>query len=156
MVRDYLERMFRFVAWADRRSMESLRAAPAAHAEALPLLAHLLAAAHIWLARLQQREPRHPVWPKLGIEECAALASENEAGYRAFVGQLGEGQLAAPIRYRTSQGQEFVTPVLDILTQVITHGPYHRGQIARAIGRSGGVAANTDFITFVRQVESAG
>jgi uncharacterized damage-inducible protein DinB len=105
---------------------------------------------------LEQREPRHPVWPTLGLDACAALAAENEAGYRAFFEHLGEGQLDAPIRYRTSQGQEFLTPVLDILTQVIAHGPYHRGQIAKVVGRSGGVAVNTDFITFVREVELAG
>jgi uncharacterized damage-inducible protein DinB len=143
--------MFRYVAWADRRTLDALRAAPAVHAEGLPLLAHLLAAEHVWLARLLGREPSHPVWPTLGIDECAALAAENEAGYRAFLGQLGEDQLAAPVRYRTSQGQEFVTPVLDILTQVITHGPYHRGQIAKAVGRAGGAAVNTDFITFARE-----
>ena len=35
-------------------------------------------------------------------------------------------------------------------------GLYHRGQIAKAIGRSGGVAVNTDFITFVREAEPTG
>ena len=153
-MRAYLERMFFFVAWADRRSLDTLRSVPSAHAEALPLLAHVLAAEHVWLARLQQRAPIHPVWPMLGLDECTDLASENEAGYRAYIGQLSEGQLASPIRYRTSQGQEFATPVLDILTQVITHGPYHRGQIAKAIGRTGGVTVSTDFITFVREVET--
>lgn len=152
----HLERMFRFVAWADRRSLEALRAAPAAQAEALPLLAHLLAAEHVWLARLNEGEHRLPVWPTLSLGECDSLAVENAAGYQAFLEQLGEGQLADSRRYRTSHGQEFVTSVLDILTQVLTHGPYHRGQIARIIGRSGGVAVNTDFITFAREVESNG
>lgn len=155
-MRDYLERMFRYVAWADRRSMAALRAAPAAWPEALPLLAHLLAAEHVWLARLQLREPCHPVWPALGLDACDALAAENEAGYRAYLAQLGDGQLVAPVRYRTTRGEEFETAVVDILTQVVTHGPYHRGQIARAIGRGGGVAVNTDFITFVREAEPTG
>lgn len=155
-MKSYLERLFRYVAWADQRALEALRAAPAAQAEALPLLAHVLAAENVWLSRLLGHEPRHPVWPALGPDECAALAAENEAGYRAFLGQLGDAQLAAPVRYRTSQGAEFVTPVLDILTQVVTHGPYHRGQIARVIGRAGGTAVNTDFITFAREAEPAG
>jgi uncharacterized damage-inducible protein DinB len=145
--------MFGYVAWADRRAIAALRAAPAAQAEALPLLAHLLAAEHVWLSRLLQREPRHPVWPALGIDQCAALAAENEAGYRDFLGRCDDAHLAAPVRYRTSQGQEFVTPTLDILTQVITHGPYHRGQIAKAIGRNGGTSINTDFITYARDTE---
>jgi uncharacterized damage-inducible protein DinB len=149
----HLERMFRSMAWADRQSLAALRAAPAAQAEALPLLAHLLAAEHIWLARLEQREARFPVWPTLTADECEHLTAENETGYRAFLGRIRDGQLAATTRYRNTKGQEFVTPVLDILTHVVIHGAYHRGQIARAIGRSGGVAVNTDFITFAREVE---
>ena len=155
VVRAYLARMFRYMAWADRRALEALRAAPAAHAEALPLLAHILAAEHIWLARLEQRDPRYPVWPALGLDECDSLASENGAGYQAFVERLSDCHPTGGVRYRTSQGQEFVTSVLDILTQVITHGPYHRGQVARVIGRGGGAAVNTDFITFAREAEPA-
>lgn len=153
---EYLAKMFRYMAWADRRTIESLRAAPAAHADALPLLAHLLAAEHVWLSRLQQRAPRLPVWPSLTLPECDTLAVENADGYLAFVGGLGAPPLEGLVRYHTSQGQEFVTPLIDILTQVITHGPYHRGQIARVIGRAGGEAINTDYITFAREVDPAG
>lgn len=153
IVKEYLSRLFRYVAWADRRTLAALRAAPSAQPEALPLLAHLLAAEHVWLARLEQRDPRHPVWPTLELDDCAQLAAENEVGYRAFLMRLGDGQPIGVVRYRNSQGQEFATPVLDILTQVVTHGPYHRGQIARVIGRGGGLAVNTDFITFAREVE---
>lgn len=153
MVLAYFARMFRYVAWADRRVLDALQAAPAAQHEALPLLAHLLAAEHVWLARLEHRDPRHPVWPALTADECAALAAENEAGYRAFLERLTEDGLGAAIRFRTTHGQEYVTPVIDILTQVVTHGPYHRGQIARVIGRAGGVVASTEFITFARDVE---
>ncbi|QOV91789.1 DinB family protein [Humisphaera borealis] len=151
----YLARMFRYVAWADRRTLAAVRVTPAAHAEALPLLAHLLAAEHVWLARLENRDPSHPVWPTLSLDACDSLAAENEAGYQAFIGRLGDGPTGS-VRYRTTQGQAFVTPVLDILSQVITHGPYHRGQIAKIIGRTGGAVINTDFITFTREAEPAG
>jgi uncharacterized damage-inducible protein DinB len=142
--------------WADRQVLASLRHCPDAQAEALPLLAHLLAAEHIWLARLEQRTARLAVWPPLTAEECELLAAENEAGYRTFLARLDPRQLGIQLHYRNTKGQEFATPVLDILTHVVIHGAYHRGQIARCIGRSGGVAVNTDFITFAREVEPAG
>lgn len=145
----YLERLFQHAAWADQRTLAALRDTPAAHAEGLPLLAHLLAAEHVWLRRLQLGEPRHAVWPTLDIDQCASLAAENAAGYEAFLGQLPEERLADAIRYRTSQGKELVTSIIDILTHVTLHGPYHRGQIAKIIGRHGGVAISTDFIMFV-------
>ena len=74
---------------------------------------------------------------------------------KELVRRIGPGQLEVPIRYRNTKGQEFATPVLDILTHVVIHGAYHRGQIAKCIGRCGGVAVNTDFITFAREVEPA-
>lgn len=150
-MKDHLARLFRFVFWADRRAIESLRGTPAAHNEALPLLAHMVAAEHVWLSRLLQREPRLAVWPTLTLEECEQLAAENETGYRAMLDQLSDNQLAEMKHYRNAAGQDFATPVLDILLQVITHGGYHRGQIAKIVGRSGGTAINTDFIMFTRE-----
>lgn len=147
-------RLFQYTAWADRRTLTALRDSPAAQAEALPLLAHLFAAEHVWLSRLRHEEPLHAVWPTLNLDQCVTLAAENEAGYIAFVGQFQEEQLATMIKYRNSQGQEFVTSVHDILTQVLLHGPYHRGQIAKIIGQTGGQSINTDFITFARETDN--
>jgi uncharacterized damage-inducible protein DinB len=150
-MQSHYHRLFRYIAWADRRCLESLRARPAAQGEGLPLLAHVLAAEHVWLSRLRQRAPRHAVWPQLDLEQCAALLAENEADYHDYLAGLAAAQFADEVRYKTSQGQEMVSTVLDILTQVVTHGPYHRGQIAKIIGKSGGTAVNTDYITFVRE-----
>lgn len=144
--------LFRYVSWADRRVLAALREAAAAQAEGLPLLAHLLAAEHVWLSRLIQEQPRYPVWPTLDLAACESLLAENEAGYREYLTQATEVQLAAAVSYSTSQGQPMTSTVLDILTQVITHGPYHRGQIAKIIGRTGGTAINTDYIVFSREM----
>lgn len=147
----YLERLLRYAAWANARTLGALRGCAAAQAEGTPLLAHLLAAEHVWLARLERRIPQLAVWPALDLEGCALLLADNEAAYRAYCDQLAEEQLVEAITYRTSQGAELVSSAGDILLQVITHGGYHRGQIAKIIGRNGGVATNTDFITFTRE-----
>src|SRR5262249_16044419 len=133
-VKAHLERMFRSMSWADRQALAALRECPNAHAEALPLLAHLLAAEHIWLPRVEQSAARLAVWPQLTMNECEQLAADNEAGYRNFLARTGPGQLEVPITYRNTKGQAFTTPLLDILTHVVVHGAYHRGQIARCIG----------------------
>jgi uncharacterized damage-inducible protein DinB len=154
-VKAHIERMLRAMAWADRQVLAALRDCPAALAEALPLFAHVVAAEHIWLARLRRQEARQPVWPGLTRGECEGLASENAGGYAALLGALRDADLGMAIRYRNTKGEEFATSVLDILTHVVIHGAYHRGQIAKALGRAGVPAVNTDFITFVRSVEPA-
>jgi uncharacterized damage-inducible protein DinB len=145
--------MFRWMAWADGKVMAALRECPPALPEALPLLAHVLAAEHVWLSRLQQRTPQFSVWPTLAFEDCERLAVENAAGFREFVDRQPTDRLAEPIAYRNAKGDPFTTPIIDILTQVLTHGPYHRGQIAKILGRHGGAVPSTDYITFAREVE---
>jgi len=146
--------MLRAMAWADQQVLAAVRDAPQAHAEVLPLLAHIVAAEHIWLSRLRYQPATHAVWPQLTLSECETLAAENAAGFLVFVTGLNEAEFATPVTYHNSKGDEFVTPVIDILTQVITHGPYHRGQIAKALARNGYQPPNTDYITFVRTAES--
>jgi uncharacterized damage-inducible protein DinB len=147
--------MLRSMAWGDQQVLAALRACPTAQAEALPLLAHLLAAEHIWLSRLTHREANQPVWPRLTLAECDNLALENAASYRGLAERLSAADLGAALRYRNSRGEEFITPVIDILTHVVIHGAYHRGQIAKVLGRAGIPAVNTDYITFARTVEAA-
>jgi uncharacterized damage-inducible protein DinB len=147
--------MLHAMTWADTQSLASLRDFPPGQPEALPLYGHVLAAEEVWLARLESREPRCAVWPTLAISECETLAAENARGYQKYLENLTESDLAALVRYRNSRGEEFASSALDILTHVVIHGAYHRGQIARIIGRGGGQAPNTDFIIFARSVEKA-
>ena len=145
--------MFRSVGWANREVLAALRANPAAQAETLLLISHILAVEHVWLHRLQHQEPARPVWPTMTLLECDAFAIENADGYAAYLGGLSEGDLGSSIAFRNSQGEEFTTRAVDILIHVVTHGSYHRGQIAPLIGRTGGQGVNTDFINFARLVE---
>src|SRR5437667_9996095 len=103
MMKAHLERMLRSMAWANQQAIAAVRDCPPAHAEALPLLSHLLAAEHVWLARLQQREATVPVWPKLDISACERLAADNVASYTAYLAGLSEAQLGRPIRYRNTK-----------------------------------------------------
>jgi uncharacterized damage-inducible protein DinB len=151
-VRDHFAKLFRYSAWASARVLAALREQPAALAEALPLFAHVLAAEHVWLSRLRGEPARVAVWPTLTLDECADLARDNAAGYEAYITACGD--FAARLRYRNQAGQEFETPIGDILTHVATHGGYHRGQVAKAIGRAGGKSVNTDYIMFVRESDT--
>jgi uncharacterized damage-inducible protein DinB len=55
------------------------------------------------------------------------------------------------IEYKNFEGQVFTTLLSDIITHVVNHGSYHRGQISRLIRESGGIPPATDYIVFVRQ-----
>ncbi|MFO1003913.1 MAG: DinB family protein [Planctomycetaceae bacterium] len=142
------ERMLRYVSWADQRSLIAIRDSLKAREQALPIMSHLLAAEHIWLSRLLSQPSLFAVWPNLSLEQCEQLAAENNSGFEAYVATTTEEQLMSIITFRTTAGQEYSMSALDILTQVVTHGSYHRGQIARILGQSGESSISTDFIVY--------
>ncbi len=155
MIRTHYQVMFRAMRWADERVIAGLRNCPEAHAEGLPLMCQVLAAESIWLMRINQEQPRLGVWPQLDLSECESLVVENATGYAALLDRMSEADFETKVIYLNSTGKEFADSVFDILTQVITHGPYHRGQIAKLLGRNEVQPPVTDYIAFTRSVETA-
>lgn len=46
--------------------------------------------------------------------------------------------------------EERVAAVIDIVTHVVIHGAYHRGQIAKMVARAGTAVVNTDYVMWLR------
>ncbi len=59
--------------------------------------------------------------------------------------------LAETVVYKNSKGEPWTSTVEDILTHVLLHSAYHRGQIASQVRAGGEQPAYTDFIHAVRQ-----
>lgn len=150
----HLERLIAQMAWADERVIMALRRAGAID-RALTLYGHVLGAEHVWLARLEGREPTVAVWPQLDLEGCERLAAENHAAYRGYMSRLSAADVGRAVHYRNSAGDEFDSTIEDILLQVATHGAYHRGQIALLLRDAGDVPEPTDYIAFVRGAPAA-
>jgi uncharacterized damage-inducible protein DinB len=117
----------------------------------LALLAHILSAERLWLERIKQQTQSSPVWPKTSLENCAAQVEEMGRLWREYLSGIAEKDLGQTIFYRNSKGELWTSSVSDILTHIILHSTYHRGQIASHIRASGKTPAYTDFIRAVRQ-----
>lgn len=150
-----LRRLVDHMRWADERVLRSIEAATIPPGRALEIYAHILAAEHVWLARLRRREPSVPVWPSLSLEECASLATANAQGYVDLLAELDPEDLSTVVSYRNSAGQAFESTVIDMLLQVLTHGSYHRGQVSLLLRQAGAEPNPTDYIAFVRGLPAA-
>jgi uncharacterized damage-inducible protein DinB len=149
-VKQYFERLNRHRSWANQQALVSLAGSPSAHTEALPIAGHVLAAEHVWLSRLQNSLASLPLWPSLTLGGCQSLALKLDEEWAAYFDGLADGSFAKAIEYQNSRGECFRNSIADVLTHVSTHGQYHRGQIAKMVGRCGGNAAVTDYIAYVR------
>ena len=138
--------------WADARALAGIASIDTDRAERAPatrLYAHVAAAEHVWLSRLEGRGPVHSVWPALSLEAAAALATESLAGLRG-IADAPPNALARDVEYQTTTGQAFRNTVADILTHVALHGSYHRGQIALLTRQGDGAPVATDYILYAR------
>ena len=135
--------------WAHDALLDELRRQPP-DAETLRLFAHVVAAEHLWLSRIDSQRARVAVWPSLSLDEIAALDAENRARFHDLLERPGD-TLEQRIAYQNSAGNSFDNSVGEILTHVAMHGHYHRGQIARAMRSAGREPVYTDYIGFVRQ-----
>ncbi len=155
MRKPLIEKLYAHVTWADDRTLEALRAAEDLPAKALELYAHVVAAELVWLARLEERVAEVPVWPRWSVAECAGHAARAQEGFAEVLAALAEADLDHPVHYANSAGQEFDTPVGEILVHVALHGSYHRGQVALLLREAGEEPAATDYIAYVRGVAAA-
>jgi RimJ/RimL family protein N-acetyltransferase/uncharacterized damage-inducible protein DinB len=154
----HLHTLFRLqghMAWADQQALMAIRNAGSGRDQALELLSHVLGAEHVWLSRMQGVPPTVAVWPRLGLDAAAALAEQNEMGFRAFLFNLRAEDLRRIVSYRNSAGEEFATSVEDILLHLFLHGAYHRGQIAQRQRLDGQAPGPSDYIAFARGASAA-
>ena len=168
---DYLRRQFAYDEWANHEVLKAIRAAAgtnqrspnerssnerspnerSADERSLQLMSHVLAAELVWLERLKQQPQSVPVWPEPDLAQCEAQAAKLGGMWLEFLDLITAGDVSQSITYKNSMGEEWTSTIVDVLTQVILHSAYHRGQIATHMRASGQTPAYTDFIHGARQ-----
>ncbi len=108
-------RLFQHLAWADREIISALDQPNNSVDAAIQLLAHIVAAEHIWLSRIHSQDiGDFTPWTRLSFPECRDLSAKNLLGYLTLVENITEQQLQNLIVYRTTKGDEFRSPLGEI------------------------------------------
>ncbi len=148
---DHLRRQFTYDDWANREVLATLRANDGNSDRPRQVLAHILSAERLWLERIRQRPQSLPVWPHFTYDECENQISDLANSWREFFAELTAAKFGDQVSYKNSKGEPFASTIQDILTHVLLHSAYHRGQIASQMRAAGNTPAYTDFIHAVRQ-----
>jgi uncharacterized damage-inducible protein DinB len=150
-LRRQFSRQFNYDEWANREVLAGLRAS--AHPSLRPrqLLAHILSAERLWLERIRSHPQSLPVWPDLTLDQCEEQIADLARLWHEFLGQISLAGLSETVVYKNTKGEPWTSTVEDILTHVILHSAYHRGQIASLVRAGGEQPAYTDFIHAVRK-----
>jgi diamine N-acetyltransferase len=147
----YLKTLFAYDDWANRESLASLRRVDSPPPRALEVMGHIVGCEWLWIGRLKQNKDPAAVWPGLSLDECSVQLCDLTEAWGKYLSILAPCALYGQIAYTNSKRENWISSVQDILTHVIIHSGYHRGQIAMLLGRAGHEPAYTDFIHYIRQ-----
>ena len=162
MSHSHVERYKQLLAFeqeANRRTLESLASVPASQRDkpqydrAMQLLPHMLIARRVWLHRVKGEAYESPAdwFPRWTLERQHEEERVVQSLWTEFLGSLHDDHLTRDVRYISSEGQNYLSTLDEILTHVFNHSTYHRGQIARLVTECGGRRAVTDFIALTRR-----
>ena len=148
---DYLRREFDYNAWANQEVLAAIRAAGGDSGRSLQLMSHIFAAERVWLERLKQQPQSVAVWPEPDLAWCESEAAGLSRAWHEYLDLVTAGDVSQNISYKNSKGEAWTSAIVDVLTHVVMHSAYHRGQIASHMRASGQTPAYTDFIHGARQ-----
>lgn len=150
-----MAREFGFDAWANRRLIAAMEGAGGGSERARDLMSHVLGAQRVWLARLEGRPMPPDAFEPRPAAECAVIQQVLEAAWITLLGSMDDAAFARAMDYRNLKGDAFTNTVEDILTHVLYHGMYHRGQIAATLKADGVPVPGTDRITWARETQKS-
>ena len=156
---DQYRRWYQYEKDVHRQVLDSLASVPeegrgsAPYQKALDLMGHIVAARRMWLHRIDPANERPPaVFPNgTTLDGLRADLDAIEQKWTDYLTRLTEPELSRMLEFKTMDGLEFRSVIVDVLTQLSAHSNYHRGQIATLVRASGGEPAKTDFIFWCRQ-----
>ena len=145
----HLQRQFAYNAWANQEALAAL--APGPPPKSLRFMAHIISGEWLWLGRLKNWKQAFSVWPEWTWEECEVQAGKLPPLWQEYLRGLRPASLEQPATYTNSKGETWTNTIGDVLTHVLLHSVYHRGQIATDMRAAGLTPAYTDYIHAVRQ-----
>lgn len=141
------ERLLDYELWAAAGVARSL-SAPQVPDVPRARFAHLAGTHATWLARAHRRTAGLKVWPELEVVDVLASLRDSIQAWRVLVEAPGE--LERRVDYVDTAGETWSNSVGEMLTHVLLHSAYHRGQIASDLRQAGLEPLNSDYILAVR------
>ncbi len=144
-------RLFKYEAWANDRIFAYARTTPEPQAEVSRYLGHMFIGQEIWHSRLvNDGRVFETAWVDMSLDEAQARCMKMRAEWTKYLDSVSDEDLSRKVEY-VRMGKPCWNYVADVLTHMITHGMYHRGQISIMVRKAGGEPVATDFVAAGRE-----
>ena len=156
----HVRKLFDYHHWAADKLFEALGDVSAADLDkpwggsfktARALLRHIVAAEQLWLERFGGSSPRTmPEFPATHAgADFLAEWRKVKAREKEFVSGLTAAKLGTNLDYVNMKGESHSWPLEEVLTHVVNHGTYHRGQLSHLLRDLGRPGVSTDYVAWL-------
>lgn len=114
------------------------------------MFAHIYGADTAWLARWKGSSPGRILGDAdfATVTDLRASWDALEAEQKSFMAGLAEADLARPVVYKNTQGEEFRVALGPLLQHVVNHATHHRSEAATMITMISGSPPDTGINTY--------
>jgi uncharacterized damage-inducible protein DinB len=157
---DHARKLFDYHHWAADKLFEALADVSAADLDkpwggsfktARALLRHIVGAEMLWLERFGGTSPKAlPEFPPThtGADYLSEWRKVKQRE-KEFVAALDRRKLAGDLTYVNMKGEQHSFLMSDVLTHVVNHGTYHRGQLSHLLRDLGRPGVSTDYVAWL-------
>ncbi|MEJ2006275.1 MAG: DinB family protein [Cyclobacteriaceae bacterium] len=150
MKKHFLE-LFEYNNWANERILISIEEMDQPNEKLILLYSHLISAEIIWLNRIKDLPTSpFPLWMAYKLRELRTMTEESTTNWINYIHDHKFETFEEMIFYKNSKGRKYESTIREVITQVINHSTYHRGQIAMKMKEAGVQPPATDYIAFRR------
>lgn len=151
MMKEHFYKLFKFNHWANETVVEFLLEKNIQEDKILSIASHIYLAQENWYWRTVGRQTDLPVWDLKTLNEIAEQTSASDQKWLDLISSMDDPGFEGILKYANMAGQPHMNTVQDVLTHVINHATYHRGQIIYLIRDKGIKPPSTDYIRYARQ-----
>ena len=137
--------------WSNKNLAEFFKVNSITEGKELELFSHIFNAEIIWLKRVRGEKDFPGHMEIHSTEECDVLMNNVNNDWVDFINSIEEEKLLTIIEYKNIKGEQWKSAVREIITHMINHSSYHRGQIALLIRQKGMKPLATDYIGYSRK-----
>ncbi|MEO1053941.1 MAG: DinB family protein [Bacteroidota bacterium] len=151
-MRKHFRKLFKYNNWANQKYLICLEQEDLKSERAIELYGHIISAQIIWLLRIKGLPTSpFPIWEKYKIRELKTMTEESMENWLDYMEEHRFETFEEMVFYTNSKGKKYENTIGEIITHVITHGTYHRAQLAQLFRQAGLEPPRTDFIAFARE-----
>lgn len=149
----FFESLYNYNQWANDSVLNSVISQKISDEKVIKILNHIISAQILWYDRMTGRgDNLIAPWHTFPNEKLSEEFLNNTNQWLKLISEADESFWNMKFSYKNSYGDSFKSSNTDVLTHVINHSSYHRGQMAFRIRELGFDPVLTDYIVYQRSV----